>query len=137
MAQLTIVRKKEFINYFRNYRIVIDGKKAGSVGNGQTKVFDIPDGHHTIQAGIDWCASQTKDVKVDADDNVTLYVGGFTHNQHLFTKFVVVLIVDLILRYLIQFEYTRMVFLPFGLVIFYYMTFGRKQYLQLEEISFG
>src|SRR5690606_34854205 len=104
MSTVTIVRKKEFINIFRNYTIVIDGKKAGKVAWGTSKVFHLPTGEHTIQAGVDWCLTPAMDVRVRENEKKSLLVSGFTNSDLYFKIFIVILLADFILTRTIDFE---------------------------------
>ena len=36
MATINITRSNEYTNRFRNYIILIDGKEAGKIGNGES-----------------------------------------------------------------------------------------------------
>jgi hypothetical protein len=48
----------------RPYKVVIDGVTMGTIGNGETKVFDVDAGHHEVRLKIDWTGSQA--VRFDA-----------------------------------------------------------------------
>jgi hypothetical protein len=55
MATIKIKRSNDYM--MREFRLFIDGKKVGTIGNAQTKEFDIAAGQHSIIARIDWCRS--------------------------------------------------------------------------------
>jgi hypothetical protein len=42
----------------RNYRVVIDGAKVGSVADSDVAEFDVEPGRHTIRLRIDWTGSR-------------------------------------------------------------------------------
>jgi hypothetical protein len=83
MATIKIQRKNEYINLLREYRLLIDGQKIGTIANGQLKEFELPSGQHTIIAKIDWCSS--KEITFDLNDNdlKIFLVGGFLRRKWL------------------------------------------------------
>jgi hypothetical protein len=59
----------------RDYRIVVDGKDAGCVGNkGEARIAVTP-GSHTVRMEIDWCRSPEVVVAVGAGTKRTLECG--------------------------------------------------------------
>ncbi|WP_158962608.1 hypothetical protein [Myroides fluvii] len=57
MSKIVVKRSSEFSNKARKIAIYLGEKKIGTIEDGETKVFDIPSGHHTLTAKIDWCKS--------------------------------------------------------------------------------
>lgn len=57
--KVQIVRRAGWIDWLRAYKIVVDGRVVGKVGNGDSAEFDVAPGRHTIQLRIDWCGSPT------------------------------------------------------------------------------
>lgn len=43
MASIILERTSEFVNRFRNFGVYFDDKKMGTVHNGETKKFELPD----------------------------------------------------------------------------------------------
>lgn len=54
---ITITRESGYADKLRNYKIIIDGKVIGEIGDGQTKTFDVNKGSHTLSLGADWAKS--------------------------------------------------------------------------------
>ncbi len=55
---ITIRRLSSYADFLRTYNILIDGKIAGTIKNGETKVLPAPTvGAHEIWVTIDWCQS--------------------------------------------------------------------------------
>lgn len=52
--KIVIRRDSGWSDFFRNYRIMLDGTFAAKVSAGQTVELDAPLGRHTLQARIDW-----------------------------------------------------------------------------------
>ena len=59
MTLLKIVRDSGYADRRRAYKVVLDGKEAGKVGNGETREFRISAGQHSLSLKIDWCGSNT------------------------------------------------------------------------------
>ncbi len=64
---LIIKRRKEFRDYFRAYKVILDDKEIGKVKRGETKKFDIPKGDHELHLKIDWCTSNA--IEFNMSDN--------------------------------------------------------------------
>lgn len=82
MAAIIITRLKEYHDKFRKYNIYIDGEKAGTIGSGETKTFNVQPGLHTVAAKIDWCCSQT--LAVNCTDTNHLTVASFKSKKSFF-----------------------------------------------------
>jgi len=105
MTTLRLTRSNEYANRRRSIKILIDGKEAGKVDNGETKNFEVESGSHTVQAKIDWCSSRK--VNFDISDNETrLFALNSFANGNILALF----------------------------MTSYYITFGANRYLKLEEI---
>ena len=133
MASIIINRTSEYLNRLRNYGVYIDGKKVDTISNGETKKFNISAGQHSILTKIDWCSSQT--LLVDINDNKTksFKVGGFKNGRWLIPAGLVIPILSFIASSLFDFDYLFYLIIPIFLLMVYYMTLGRRQYLTLKE----
>jgi hypothetical protein len=58
MCTLRLVRPSLFADRFRSYKILLNGKKGGRIGNDSTLEIVVPAGSITIEAKIDWARSQ-------------------------------------------------------------------------------
>ena len=135
MAIIRLKRTSEFNNRMRDYKIFIDGQQVGRIANGETKDFPATEGQHTVTAKIDWCSSP--DILVDINENQTknLKVGGFRYGQILMPFGLGLIVLHFILSNFADFENTIFLVTPLFILIFYYLTIGRKKYLTLEEIN--
>jgi hypothetical protein len=59
LALLNIVRDSGYADRLRAYKVIVDGKTAGEIRNGETKEFPISSGQHELSLKIDWCGSKT------------------------------------------------------------------------------
>lgn len=77
MATLTISRESAFADRLRAYAVMLDGKKIGDLGNGETKSFVIEPGQHTLALKIDWCGSPV--LAFTASDNTVAFFRASTN----------------------------------------------------------
>jgi hypothetical protein len=66
---LVLYRDSGFVDAYRKYAILIDGRQIGSVKNGETKTVSLEPGAHTLKLEIDWCSSNT--ISFDLTSNET------------------------------------------------------------------
>ena len=105
MAKIELTRSSEYANRMRKIKVLLDNQEIGTISNGQTKVFDIPDGEHRLQTKIDWLVSNPVDFDIKSDE-----VKGFKTNS--FAKHN-----------------------PLGIfAAIYYVTVASDKYLNLEEL---
>ncbi|MFN8246814.1 MAG: hypothetical protein U0T56_10585 [Ferruginibacter sp.] len=98
MGTLIIERKAELSNSFRQISVYIDGKKAGTIANGETREYDLPQGSHEVCCKIDWCTSNTIEVSGESELIRILQLSGFKNSGWIIPIAVAVTIVSLILR---------------------------------------
>jgi len=65
-AILKIMRSSGRADRFRAYKIILDGKEVGEIGEEETKEFPTTSGQHEISLKIDWCGSNV--VRFTASD---------------------------------------------------------------------
>ena len=135
MATIRINRTSEYINRGRNYNIFIDGEKVGTISDGETKDFPSTAGQHIVSAKIDWCSSPALSIDVKEDKIINLKIGGFKYGKILMPIGLTLIIFHFILSISIGFTYTTFAIAPLLLLLFYYVTLGRKKYLTLEKVN--
>lgn len=55
----------------RNYTVQIDGAEVGVVGDGETAVFPVGPGQHSLKLRIDWAGSEKLHFSVDPGQSIT------------------------------------------------------------------
>jgi hypothetical protein len=135
MSSITIQRSREYNNRFRNFRIFIDDREVGKVGNGEAKTFNVTPGRHRVMAKIDWCGSEEVEVDVQEHETRILAVSGFRYGNWLMPLSSGIIALHFILQMTLDFSYTIVLVLPVFLFLFYLVTFGRKKYLRVAAIS--
>ena len=133
MATIILNRTSEYVNRLRNYGVYIDGKKVGTIANGDTKEFNVSPGQQSIVTKIDWCSSQTVTFDISNDEVKNFKVGGFKNAKWLMPTALIVIVLSYIVNLKYGFEYLFYLVVPAFLLLVYYMTVGRKRYLTLTE----
>jgi hypothetical protein len=59
----------------RSYKVVIDGRRAGSIRRGSHREFPVPPGSHVVQLHLDWCSSPTLPLTLATGERVLLRCG--------------------------------------------------------------
>jgi hypothetical protein len=145
MATIKIQRTNEWNARIVDFKIFIDGQLSGIISNGETIELTTTAGKHTITAKFEAvfielrvpCSSP--DITITADDNKAthLKVGGWKHGNWILPGVIGIIVLALILRITINFDYPEYVAILVAavlLLIIYYFTLGRKKYLVLKEI---
>lgn len=133
MATIILNRTSEYVNRLRKYGVYIDGKKVGTIANGETKEFGLTPGHHSIVTKIDWCSSKTITFDISDDEMKEFKVGGFKNAKWLMPTALIIIVLSYIVNLGYGFEYLFYLVVPAFLLLVYYLTVGRKRYLTLTE----
>ena len=133
MATIILNRTSEYLNRLRSYAVYIDGKKAGTIANGETKEFAVTAGHHSIVTKIDWCSSKTISFTISDDEIKEFKVGGFKNAKWLMPAALIVIVLNYLLNVRYGFEYLFYLVVPVFLLLVYYFIVGRKRYITLCE----
>ncbi|WP_445723435.1 hypothetical protein [Flavobacterium sp.] len=135
MATIRLKRTNEYNNRMRDYKIFIDGQQVGTIANGETKEFPTTVGQHIVTAKIDWCSSPDISIELKENQTSNFKVGGFKFGQILMPIGLGLIVLHFILSKFADFDYTIYLVAPLFLLMFYYLTIGRKKYLTLEEVN--
>ena len=135
MATIKLQRTSEFLNRRRDYNIFIDGQQIGTIANGETKDITTSVGPHTITAKIDWCSSPDLLIDVHENQATTLKVSGFKYGQWLMPVGIGLIVLHLILSMFADIKYIIYLVVPVFLVLAYYLTIGRKNYLSISVLN--
>lgn len=133
MAIIILNRTSEYVNRLSDYGVYIDGKKVGTIANGEIKEFNVSPGQHSIITKIDWCSSPSLTFDISDNEVKNFKVGGFKNAKWLMPTGLIIIILSYIVNLLFDFEYLFYLVIPGFLIMIYYMTVGRKRYLTLTE----
>ncbi len=134
MATIKLQRTSEYNNRMRDYKILIDGLQVGTIANGETKEFTTTVGQHSVTAKIDWCSSPEISINTDDNEIKNLKVGGFKNGNWLMPIAGGIIALHFILKITVDIEYTIVLVIPVFILLVYYLTLGRKNYLTLTDV---
>jgi hypothetical protein len=83
-STIIITRTSQYANRLRGIKIFINGKEAGSVGNGKTEEFPVPAGTVELYARIDWCKTKPVTLTLDPGQKVSFELGSPLKGARLF-----------------------------------------------------
>ena len=134
MAILKINKTRDFFK--SNYTIFVNGIKVGTISDEKTKVFDISPGKHIIYAKIAWCRSSDLNILVhESTQEITLVIDKNKYVKNLLPISVLILCLHLILKLFWAFNYTYHLLAIVGLLLGYYFTLAKKEYLVIENLK--
>lgn len=136
MPSLIIKRKADFANRGSSFQLFLDGEFIGGIKDHETKHFEIASGSYSLQAKIDWCGSHKLDFQVADNEVVGMYVSGFVFSKWLlpFTLITGLLYTIVLLTFEYHSTFLSMLLMACMGYFAYFISFGRKQYLQLRQI---
>lgn len=68
MAKLRLMRPDEKTNQGAEMTLYLDGKVLGTLGNNETKVFEVAEGSHKLKANIDTQGSKTHKFRIGSSE---------------------------------------------------------------------
>jgi hypothetical protein len=136
MSKLIISRKKEWQNRARKYKVYIDGEKKDIIENGKIKEMDLEPGKHQVQLKIDWCSSPEIELEIPEDRSKTIEVSTYKLNGWISKIMYLLFGSFFLIKIFLNKEIKELiiVMIPFFLIFLYYLTFGRKKYIEIREL---
>lgn len=148
MATVTISRTYQFVNRFRSYKILVNGKEITRLEYGERKTLSFAAGTYSIKAKIDWASSREFEITLKEDENQTLEIGcniTQTKAQNLLNILGFAVLLGSIWLYeeitpiawilLLAMWVLRDVVLTKGKSFLYYITTGRSSYLYIKPLA--
>jgi hypothetical protein len=80
MIQIRVERQKGYFGVIRALEIIVDGTSLGRINQGQTLIFDAPDGVREIWGKMDWGKTRRLDIANYNLDKTVVFKGLFTVN---------------------------------------------------------
>lgn len=130
---MVIKRRNEYVSLLRDYQILLDGKRVGSIKNKEHKEFDIPSGEHTLKFTIDWTSSKTIHFSVGEADAKEFIIGSHLMYHKLFSILHYITVVFVVASIILPYDYLILFAVPDFLLIVYFATIGRKRALVVRE----
>ena len=72
MPSLVITRDRAYADCLRSYRVLLDGKFAGTVAPRGELRREIGPGEHVVEVRIDWCGSQPMRFTATGDHHIAV-----------------------------------------------------------------
>lgn len=135
MAKLIITRKSKYFNWSRDYKIFLNGKKIGTISDGETEEFIVPEGTGILKAKIDWCGSPELKINISNEETKTISLSGFKFGRTLtgLMCLVILLSSEFISNHSFL-KYSYMILsVIVALIMLYSLTFGRNKYIAIKE----
>ena len=133
MAKLSIIRKSELLNRRRLMHLFLNDIHIGSIQNGETVCFDIPEGNYTLYAKIDWCGSKSRNVFMKEHVETSYVLSG---NRYNLPTILALLIVSVFVGYgsdlFPNAIYLASLMIPLLFQLIYMLTLGRNRYLEIK-----
>ncbi|MBT8314426.1 MAG: hypothetical protein KJP26_08185 [Maribacter sp.] len=137
MGTLIVKRNPEWINKARNIGIYVDGKKVGTIMEGERKSYDLESGTFNINGKIDWCRSPIITVNIKDNETKEIVIKGFKYANIIMPIGMGSMVLFFLFNLLLKLD---LKFLLVGgglgfLYILYFITLGRNNYLSIQESS--
>ena len=136
MAKLIISRRKEWQNKSRKFKLFIDGEQIDVINDGEIKEINLSQGKHTIVFKVDWCSSPELEFDFSDDKTRAIEVSGYKLMRWIYPIFLLIFGAFLIAKWIFEIYIDELMYvsIPIILILFYYLTLGRKKYLTVKEI---
>ncbi len=131
MNQITLRRPSNFMLAGRNFKILIDGKIVGNIGNNEVKQFETPSIAFKLKTKVMFNESKVIELKEGQ-------TGDYTIKQNIISTIATLGMTLCFIPHFLFFKETNNDFflyigIPFLLVNLYFSTFGRKNVLQIKK----
>jgi hypothetical protein len=137
MARIVIVRANEYMNRFRSIGLYLNGEHLSDIDNSETLEYEIPAGEYDLVAKIDWCGSQTIKFKVTENEQRIFDLAGFKHNKVILPFSAILVGLHFIMQLFFGIQLSIFFILPLVLLLLFYISIGRNQYLTLGTKEHG
>jgi len=105
---LMLARDSTYADRLRAYSVWLDGKKIGSIRDGEMQKFDLSPGSHSLMLRIDWARSKKVLFDVPADKDVYFQCYSSVGGKGVLSR---------------------------GISVYYYGTIGLNEYITLEQVD--
>lgn len=135
--KIIVQRTSEWANKGREIGLYLNEEKIGTIKDGETKEFHVEPGELLLYAGIDWCRSPIIEFDMNSDQTLVVELSGFNKSKWLFPALLIASVLSWFLsRSDLNFlVITWIIIMPLLFYLLYFVSFGRKKYLQLKIIN--
>jgi len=135
MAKIRIERNSEWNNKARAIGIYIDGKKVGTINDGETQEYQVDNGKHEIFMKIDWCRSPKINLDITENETKILKLSGFKYGAWIYSILFGIILIYFIGKYALNINLNFLIWIMVigFLYPIYFITIGKNRYLILTE----
>ena len=76
---IEIKREASWADRLRKYKVILDDKEIGSIGERETFTYPINPGLHTLYLQIDWCESNILEFEIGDNEVLTFTCSGLNN----------------------------------------------------------
>tara|TARA_R110000737_G_scaffold342281_1_gene367002 strand:+ start:39829 stop:40239 length:411 start_codon:yes stop_codon:yes gene_type:complete len=136
MPRLTVRRTSEWNNKLRAFKILLNDEEVRLIEDGKTEEIELESGTHELVVKIDWCSSQTVNIAVTGNENVTFEVAGFKYAGWIAPIATGTFVIYYFLTKFTESSWDWMLVIPIVAILYpiYYITIGKKKYLRLRKL---
>lgn len=134
MTQLIIHRSSAWANKLRDIKIFLDDVEITQIADGCSQTLNLPPGNYVVHAKIDWCSSKRVEVNLEEDEQKEIELSGFKFSNYIFIAFGLMTLGMFLYQGPLVYGFNPFILgvLSAALIFGYYLTLGRKHYLQLN-----
>jgi len=133
MPKLKVTLTQEWNKRTKKIDVICDGLALGSVFNGDTSEFEIAPGQHKLKVKSGWYGS--KELVFNIYDNEVKSVSAriFKYGDLIISSLFVVIALHFIASTFFDIKFLVWLNIPAFLIMGYYLTLGRNDYLVITE----
>jgi len=133
MPKLKVTLTQEWNKRTKKIDVICDGLVLGSVFNGDTSEFEIAPGQHKLKVKSGWYGS--KELVFNIYDNEVKSVSAriFKYGDLIISSLFVVIALHFIASTFFDIKFLVWLNIPAFLIMGYYLTLGRNDYLVITE----
>ncbi|MUP47234.1 hypothetical protein E0K83_15950 [Gramella sp. BOM4] len=136
MPKLLIRRNTEWANKMRSFDLYLNGVKFSKIKHNQILSFEVPEGEYQLTAKMGWSGSKPLHISLKEGELKNVEIKGFFFSKYLFPVSMVVFSLYFLVyvRYGINSLFLGTLMMVLFGYWFYFVSFGRHQYLRLKEL---
>ncbi len=129
------IKNAQSISASRYSKVYLDGKKIGKVYSGESAVFEIEKGSHTLYV-MSFLMRSPK-IKVDLSEDKVIHIKESAFHFLIVPITILLMIIEKLIIRPLGFEYMIYGLMVFGLVSLYVIIFERSKFFIIEEVKSG
>ncbi|MCF2446303.1 hypothetical protein L0657_20260 [Dyadobacter sp. CY345] len=133
MPKLEVSLTKSWNSRVKKIHVFCDDLKLGTVLNGESSEFEVATGTIKIKIKSGWYGSQELSFSLTDNQRKSISVDIFEHGNLVINSLYAVLSIHFISSVFFDIQYLIWFIIPAFLIVGYFLTFGRNDYLVIKE----